>query len=207
MYSLTVGRRHPGAGSYLSAHTDENCRYGGMSMKICTILDCKNENLAKGYCKKHYSRFHKHGDPLHISREYHGMNRSSEYMAWAAMKKRCSNKNDPKYKYYGERGITVCVRWKNSFIAFYKDMGPKPFSKAQIDRIDNDGNYTSHNCRWTTSTQNQQNKSNNRLTMEKAKAIRRRYRSENITQRKLAWIYGVCTMTINYVVNQKRWVE
>ena len=32
-------------------------------MKTCTITDCNNEHAARGWCMKHYKRWHKHGDP------------------------------------------------------------------------------------------------------------------------------------------------
>ena len=132
---------------------------------------------------------------------------TSEYKTWADMKGRCYNKNHKKYKIWGGRGIIVCDRWKNSFIAFFADMGPKPFLKAQIDRVNNDLGYNPENCHWTACVKNNQNKSNNKLTMEKARAIRRQYKSGNILQKKLAWIYGVSEGLISHVVNQKTWKE
>ena len=37
------------------------------------------------------------------------------------MKTRCYNKNNPKYKVYGEIGVKVCNEWlgENGFINFY----------------------------------------------------------------------------------------
>lgn len=73
-----------------------------------------------------------------------------EYRIWAAMKTRCSNRNQLCWKRYGGRGITVCERWQNSFEAFLADMGPCPSPHHSIDRIKNHLGYEPGNCRWAT---------------------------------------------------------
>src|SRR4051812_258471 len=52
--------------------------------------------------------------------------------------------------YYGGRGITVCDRWleANGFAHFRADLGPQPFRRASVNRIDNDGDYTPGNVAW-----------------------------------------------------------
>ena len=85
-----------------------------------------------------------------------------EYSIWTAMKQRCRNPHDLGYKNYGGRGITVCDRWDN-FASFISDMGLRPSNKHSIDRIDNDGDYTTENCRWATSHEQSRNKRSNRI--------------------------------------------
>lgn len=89
----------------------------------------------------------------------HGMANTREYQTWADMKGRCFNTNHNQYKDWGGRGITVCERWKDSFINFYNDMGNKPH-KMSLERINNDGNYEPSNCKWAT--QSEQNKNQRR---------------------------------------------
>ena len=60
----------------------------------------------------------------------HGLTSHPMYIRWQLLKDRCYNKNHNRYIYYGARGIKVCDRWKDSFIAFYEDMGSKPFPKG-----------------------------------------------------------------------------
>lgn len=80
-----------------------------------------------------------------------------EYLAWENMRKRCNNPSDPRFKWYGARGISVCERW-NSFENFLADVGRRPSRKHSLDRINNDGNYEAGNCRWTTAIVQQNNR-------------------------------------------------
>jgi len=58
------------------------------------------------------------------------------------------NKNNPAYRYYGGRGISVSKRWMR-FENFLNDMGERP-TGLQLDRINVNAGYRKENCRWTT---------------------------------------------------------
>lgn len=85
-----------------------------------------------------------------------------EFMAWRAMKFRCTNPHAVQWKNYGGRGITICDRWQ-TFANFLTDMGRRPGARYSLDRIDVNGNYEPSNCRWATTYQQAHNKRNSRM--------------------------------------------
>ena len=80
------------------------------------------------------------------------------YVRWVNMIARCYKEKHPAYQYYGKRGISVCDRWRKSVFNYVADTGVAPFKGAQLDRIDNDGNYEPSNMQWVTSSRNNRNR-------------------------------------------------
>lgn len=87
---------------------------------------------------------------------------SREYRSWTAMINRCEDSQNRGWRNYGGRGITVCDRWRKSFVDFFADMGPRPAGHS-IDRIDPDGNYEPRNCRWADARTQRLNTRKNKM--------------------------------------------
>jgi hypothetical protein len=91
----------------------------------------------------------------------HGGYGTPEYLSYRSMIQRCTNPNNPDYKRYGGRGISICKRWlgEHGFENFLADTGPRPVGKT-LDRFPNpDGNYTPKNIRWANRKEQRQNQS------------------------------------------------
>lgn len=81
-----------------------------------------------------------------------------EYSAWSDMLQRCYTMSHRSYSYYGGRGIVVCKEWRLDFLNFLADMGTAPTQEYSLDRIDNNGDYTKCNCRWSTWSEQMKNR-------------------------------------------------
>jgi len=76
---------------------------------------------------------------------------------------RCTYESADRFARYGAREIKVCDRWRESFEAFFADVGPVPSSKHSLARVCNDGPYEPGNVEWQTIAQQSRNTSRNRL--------------------------------------------
>lgn len=86
----------------------------------------------------------------------HGLSKSKIFKLWKSIRNRCYNKNSPKYRNYGGRGIKVCYEWNSNFIKFNEWCLEHGWRDGlQIDRIDNNGDYEPSNCHFITNVENQ----------------------------------------------------
>lgn len=117
-----------------------------------------------------------------------------------AMHRRCNDEDGAHFKYYKQKGISVCEEW-NDFKVFYNDMESTWQMGLELDRSNGNEGYNKINCRWVTPFTQQTNKSNIKLNEQKVNEIR----CSNLSQKELAGTYKVGQGTISRIKNKKRW--
>lgn len=95
----------------------------------------------------------------------HGLSKTPEYRSYKCMIERCYGDKAASSARYKEQGVTVCDEWKNSFVQFLKDMGPKPTPLHTIDRVNNDKGYSPDNCRWASKKEQATNRRNTKIVI------------------------------------------
>lgn len=103
------------------------------------------------------SRSLKHGHSVGAAK---GVKQSRTLKSYQHAKQRCTNPRNPKFPYYGGRGISMCETWTADFRNFLADMGECPPNKT-LDRINPHGNYEPGNCRWATSSEQARTRTDN----------------------------------------------
>lgn len=101
------------------------------------------------------------------SKTKHGALQHPLYRVIGHAIRRCYNTNDPSYKNYGGRGIEVCAQWRNDrglFVSWGLRNGWEP--GLELDREDNDGDYTPENCRFVSRSVNVNNRRNTLRTVD-----------------------------------------
>jgi len=93
------------------------------------------------------------------NRRIHNGSKTRLYTIWVGIKKRCYYKKHVHYKRYGGRGIIMCEIWKKDFTTFRDWALISGYSdNLSIDRINNNKGYCPSNCRWTTQSEQANNR-------------------------------------------------
>ena len=132
----------------------------------------------------------------------HGPMVAKAYEAWTGMKTRCKANPESGNRCYA--GISVCKRWIESFENFLSDVGI-PSEGLSLDRIDSTKNYEPGNCRWADKITQARNRVNVKISLEDAREIRRLYAEGNMSQQKIADIYGILQVSVSQIARNQIW--
>ena len=88
----------------------------------------------------------------------HGEENTRLYRTWLGMRNRCLNGNEPAYKNYGGRGISIYLDW-GSFENFRDWARASGYEDhLTIERVDVNGNYEPANCTWIPRSEQTKNR-------------------------------------------------
>lgn len=118
---------------------------------------------------------------------------------------RCYNPKNIGYHNYGGRGIKVYQKWKESSKEWIQWALNNGYKKGlEIDRIDNDGDYTPENCRWVTKLENSRKTRQVKLNETIVKEIRYG-KYKNLSTAEIARIVGCNWTTVDSTRKGKTW--
>ena len=103
--------------------------------------------------------------------------------------------------------VRVCASWRRSYQEFYQWAVANGYQEhKELDRIDNNGDYTPGNCRWVTHTENMRNTRRSRLSIEVARDIKRRLAAAQ-TKASISRELRVPYHTVMDIARGKNWAD
>lgn len=174
----------------------------GSAIAFRVVCECGNKGLVRSYPLRHGASIScgcYNKERTAEANSTHGMTGTPEFESWDSMKDRCYSPGRKDSASYYDKGIKVCDRWlgKDGFANFYSDMGKRPKGYT-LDRIDNNGDYTPENCRWTSAKVQANNRNSNRIV---------RYKGEDYTLCQLAEKAGIRYDTLAWRIERWQSIE
>jgi hypothetical protein len=129
----------------------------------------------------------------------HGLTGNRLYTIWNNMIARCHHPQNPNYRNYGARGVSVCEEWRLDVQTFIEWATLNGYNdNLTIDRIDVNGNYEPANCRWVDYKIQSENKRHYNPTPRKA--TKHIWTIQGETKSGVEWckLYGVSFPTVIY---------
>lgn len=108
----------------------------------CVVHGCEKKRVSNGLCDMHRKRLQRHGS-INASRpdDWGEREKHPLYGQWNWMRRMRG-----KYK--------ICREWED-FWKFVKDVGDRPSKNHRLKKIDQDGDYSPENYKWTEQIPNE----------------------------------------------------
>lgn len=130
------------------------------------------------------------------------------FWVYHGIKSRCYNRNNTAYHRYGGRGIKMCDEWRNDACKFFEWALSNGWRQGlEVDRVNNDGDYSPSNCQLVSHAVNSRKRSSTKMTYELAGKLREFYRANSFTHAEVAQHFGVSEITAWRILNNKIWTE
>lgn len=167
--------------------------------EYCSKLGC-NYTTIEAIMRRHNLTFE---EALHKYKTQRKTKSQRLRKIWQGIKNRCFNTNEPAYKWYGERGITVQDSWKDDYFNFEDDLYDSYIKHVEeygekdttLDRIDYNGNYELNNIRWATMKEQANNRRNNFIVVD------------NLTLAQFSEKYNLPVATVGYRIHHGWTIE
>lgn len=109
-----------------------------------------------------------------IKNTTHGETQNRLYNIWARMKYRCGNNKNPAYKWYGEKGVSVCKEWNGSYTKFREWSLKNGYREDLVldkDILCERNNvipkiYSPDTCMWVTASENSKERNGRRKNVK-----------------------------------------
>lgn len=132
------------------------------------LCDCGNyteaygANIKKNHTTSCGCSSIKHKKEFAVKSITHGLTKHPLFMSWVGMRNRCYYVKHNRYANYGGKGIVVCEEWKGNFKSFFEWGIANGWAKGlSIDRIDTNKSYSPDNCRFSTVSEQNKNRTTN----------------------------------------------
>jgi len=192
-------------------------------MRICKIEGCGIKHYGKGFCRKHYRRFFKHGNPNMVLCENVGTKKTIQEQLWNRVEidsNDCWNFIGCKNRGYGRLGYKGKLIYAHR-LAWILTNGEIPVDMCVLHRCDNPACIFPNHLFLGTYKDNMQDmisknrqrysfisghpSFNTKLDQGQVKEIRGLYDSGDISQYKLAKLYGVTKSCIQKIISKNSW--
>jgi len=111
----------------------------------------------------------------------HGLSQHPLYRVWAGIVRRCENPNERSYRWYGARGVYMCLEWRRNPELFFQWAMAEGWQKGLVlARHGDTGPYSPANCKIITRIQNSSEaaaRPRNRRKQKAASQLRAEYRA------------------------------
>jgi len=137
------------------------------------------------------------------SNKTHGSSYTRLYNIWLRMKARCYNKNEHCFKWYGGKGVAICMEWQDYIVFEQWAINNGYADDLTIDRLSSNGNYEPSNCEWVTRGENSR-RAQTKVSEDEASEICEAHATGKFKMTEIANFLNVSTPLISLIIKRSK---